>query len=107
MIDQITTDQLHERMASTAGITLLDVREVHEFREGHVAGAVNIPLSLVPVRIHEVPPGGDLVVICRSGNRSMQACMWLANQGRPATNVIGGTVAWMSSGRPVETGVPA
>ncbi len=106
MIDQITTDQLHDRMAST-DVTLLDVREVNEFREGHVPGAINIPLSLVPVRIHELPAGGDLVVICRSGNRSQQACMWLANQGHTASNVAGGTMSWISSGRPVETGVPA
>ncbi|MGB7981490.1 MAG: rhodanese-like domain-containing protein [Candidatus Nanopelagicales bacterium] len=106
MIDQITTDQLHDRMATT-DVTLLDVREVHEFREGHVPGAINIPLSLVPVRVHELPTDGDLVVICRSGSRSQQACMWLATQGRPASNVTGGTVSWISSSRPVETGVPA
>lgn len=106
MIDQITTDQLSERMTTT-NVTLLDVREVYEFREGHVAGAINIPLSLVPVRVHDLPTDGDLVIICRSGNRSQQACLWFANQGRTAANVAGGTESWISSGRPVETGVSA
>jgi hypothetical protein len=33
--------------------------------------------------------------------------MWLANQGRPSVNVLGGTGSWMMSGKPVVKGVPA
>ncbi|HEX6886497.1 MAG TPA: rhodanese-like domain-containing protein [Candidatus Nanopelagicales bacterium] len=106
MIEQITTDELQARMARQ-DVTLVDVREVHEYRAGHVPGAVNVPLALLPVRLHELPSGGELTIICQSGNRSMQACMWLANQGRRAVNVHGGTGSWVMSGKPVETGVAA
>jgi rhodanese-related sulfurtransferase len=106
MIEQITTDQLQAQLAD-GGVTLVDVREVHEFRAGHVPGAVNIPLALIPVRLHELPSDAVLTIICQSGNRSMQACMWLANQGRPTVNVVGGTGTWIMSGKPVETGVAA
>jgi rhodanese-related sulfurtransferase len=106
MIEQITPDQLQAWMAEQ-DVTLLDVREVVEYRDAHVPGAVNIPLSLVPVRIHEVPADTELAIICRTGNRSMQACMWLAQQGRRAVNVAGGTVAWAQAGKPLESGVPA
>lgn len=106
MIDQITTDQLQVQMHAQRP-TLVDVREVHEYRAGHVPGAINIPLGLVPVRLHELPAGAPLTIICQSGNRSMQACMWLAGQGRQAVNVHGGTGAWIRSGNPVEAGVPA
>ena len=106
MIDQITTDQLQAQM-SAQDVTLLDVREVHEFRAGHVPGAINIPLALIPVRLHELPAQTPLTIICQSGNRSMQACLWLANQGRQSVNVHGGTGTWILSGKPVEAGVPA
>jgi rhodanese-related sulfurtransferase len=106
MIEQITPDQLQDRLA-LGGVTLVDVREVHEFRAGHVPGAINIPLALIPVRLHELPADAELTIICQSGNRSMQACLWLANQGRPTVNVLGGTGTWVMSGKPVETGVAA
>lgn len=104
MIEQITIDQLQERMA-TSDVTLVDVREAYEFRAGHVPGAINIPLSLIPVRVHELPSSAELTIICQSGNRSMQACMWLANQGRASINVQGGTGTWAMSGKPVEMGL--
>jgi rhodanese-related sulfurtransferase len=106
MIDQITPDQLEARMAQQ-DITLVDVREVHEYRAGHVPGAVNVPLALLPVRLHELPGDAELTIICQSGNRSMQACMWLAQQGRRSVNVLGGTGQWIRSGKPVELGVAA
>jgi rhodanese-related sulfurtransferase len=106
MIEQITPDQLRQEMA-TQDLTLVDVREVHEFRAGHVPGAINIPLGLLPVRLHELPRDAELTIICQSGNRSMQACMWLANQGRRSVNVLGGTGTWIRSGLPVEAGLPA
>ncbi len=106
MIEQITPDQLQQRLATT-NLTLVDVREVHEYRAGHVPGAINIPLGLLPVRLHELPAGAELTLICQSGNRSMQACLWLANQGRASVNVLGGTGTWLLSGRPVESGVRA
>jgi rhodanese-related sulfurtransferase len=106
MIEQITPDQLQSRMTDS-DVTLVDVREVYEYRAGHVAGAINIPLALIPVRLHELPADKELTIICQSGNRSLQACMWLANQGRPSVNVLGGTGSWMMSGKPVVKGVPA
>jgi rhodanese-related sulfurtransferase len=106
MIEQLTPEQLQQRMASQ-DVTLVDCREVHEFRAGHVPGAINIPLSLIPVRLNELPPSAELTVICQSGNRSMQACMWLDHQGRASVNVLGGTGAWIRAGLPVEAGMPA
>lgn len=106
MVESITPDELARRMAQDS-VTLVDVREVHEYRAGHVPGAVNIPLSLIPVRIHELPVDETLHVICQSGNRSYQACLWLGRNGRPAVNVSGGTGTWIMSGLPVEIGAAA
>ena len=101
MIPQITTDELQTRMEQER-VALIDVREVHEYRAGHVPGAVSMPLGLLPVRVHELPSDATLHVICQSGGRSMQACTWLARNGRGAVNVLGGTGAWASSGKPVD-----
>ena len=103
MIDQITTDELQRRMA-TEKVTLVDVREVHEYTAGHVPGALNIPMSLIPVRLDELPADEKLVIICQSGNRSMTVCNWLARNGRESVNVLGGTGTWIMAGKPVERG---
>ena len=101
MVETITTDELAQRIEQQP-VTLVDVREVYEYRAGHVPGAVNIPLSLIPLRVQELPQDGSLHVICQSGNRSFQACLWLERNGRSAVNVAGGTGTWVMSGRPVQ-----
>jgi rhodanese-related sulfurtransferase len=87
-----------------AGATVVDVREPDEYEEGHVAGAILIPLGEVPDRFAEIPSGGSVYVICRSGARSMRASEFLIEQQIDATNIAGGTLAWIDSGRPVVTG---
>jgi rhodanese-related sulfurtransferase len=82
---------------------VLDVREAREHREGHVPGAQNVPLSVLPARMAEVPVDRPVYVICQSGGRSAQATDLLRAVGVDAVNVLGGTSAWMDSGRPVET----
>lgn len=90
------------------GLVVLDVREPGEWTHGHIAGAVHIPLSLLPVRHSELPDAQTLVV-CRVGARSAQAVMWLAQQGRDAVNLQGGMLEWEAAARPMvsETGQPA
>ena len=74
---------------------LIDVREVHEFDAGHLAGSVNIPLGTLPQRLHELAGRGPPVFICRSGGRSMAACeMALAANIAAPANLEGGMLAW-------------
>lgn len=87
-----------------AGASILDVREVDEYESGHVPGAVLIPLGEVTDRVSEVPADRSVYVICRSGARSMRAAEWLVDQGIDATNIAGGTLAWVESGRPIALG---
>lgn len=90
--------------AHAAGARVVDVREPDEYRTGHVPGATLIPLSLVPVRMDEIPPDEPVYVICRSGGRSAQAVQYLRRHGVDAISVAGGTEAWIEAGRPVVTG---
>ncbi|MFH8451159.1 rhodanese-like domain-containing protein [Streptomyces fungicidicus] len=89
------------------GDFLLDVREDDEWKAGHAAGALHIPISEFVARLGELteaaPQDGRVHVICRSGGRSAQVTMYLAQQGVDAVNVDGGMQVWEAAGRPVVT----
>ncbi|MEU3841474.1 rhodanese-like domain-containing protein [Streptomyces sp. NPDC028635] len=89
------------------GDFLLDVREHDEWQAGHAEGALHIPISEFVVRYGELteaaPQDGRVHVICRSGARSAQVTMYLAQQGIDAVNVDGGMQVWAATGRPVIT----
>lgn len=87
------------------GATLVDVRELAEFREISAPGAINVPLSLIqkigPDAYRNLgvnPDEAGLLVICRSGGRSSMACGGL---GDNAINVDGGMLAWQAAGLPI------
>ena len=87
------------------GAYLLDVREQVEWEEAHVEGAVLIPLSELSTRLDELPTDEDILVICRSGNRSAQARDLLRQAGfERVTSISGGINAWMAAGLPVVSG---
>ncbi len=67
------------------GALLLDVRTKAEFLAGHHAGAVNIPLQELEVRLKELP-SKKIVTVCRSGARSAQAAIILNKNGFDAIN---------------------
>lgn len=70
--------------------TVLDVRGPWEFEEGHVDGAINIPLDEIPMRIEEIKSMNlPLVVYCRSGNRSGMAEMILNKLGSKKCTTAG------------------
>ncbi|MGZ4567351.1 MAG: rhodanese-like domain-containing protein [Blastococcus sp.] len=102
MIPEIDQTTLAGRLADGDAL-VLDVREAHEFRPGHVPGAWNIPLSILPVRMHELPKDKQVLVICQAGGRSAQATVLLRAVGVDAYSVSGGTGAWIEAGRPVAT----
>jgi len=82
---------------------VLDVREPAEFAAGHVLNAQLIPLGQLKERINELEKYRDqpMVVVCRSGNRSGNACALLSKAGyAQAYNMAGGMTAWQSSKLP-------
>lgn len=101
MQESIDTAEL-ARLLVRGDVTLIDVRETDEFAAGHVPGAVNIPMSVLPVRVDEIPRDGAIHLICKTGARSAQVAHWLEPQGYSPVNVEGGTAAWHREGRPLE-----
>ena len=80
---------------------MLDVREPHEFGEGHVAEAVNIPLGTLADQREDLPVGVRVVCVCRSGSRSARATAFLRDCGVDAVNLDGGMLAWHAEGHPL------
>lgn len=70
------------------GAFLVDVRTPGEFAGGSVPGAVNIPLDMIPFRLPEFKGKDNIIVFCRSGNRSGQAKNILESNG--FKNVVNG-----------------
>ena len=101
-VPEISTDELADRLDGP--ITLIDVRQPDEYRNGHVPGARLVPLDTVPDELEALRDLGPLTIICQAGGRSMRAAEYLVANGVDATNVAGGTGAWLQAGRPVNIG---
>lgn len=99
---EVTVEELAR--ARTEGVEVLDVRSAEEYAQGHVPGAVNVPLEDVLAAPAQSAADG-VHVICRSGGRSLKAAKALNAAGVRAVSVSGGTSAWIDSGREVEGGV--
>lgn len=84
-------------------VLLIDVREQWEYDEGHLPGITLIPMGDVPNRLSEIPTDKEVILTCRSGNRSGQVTDFLRQQGYTNVhNMEGGIVAWQAAGFPVE-----
>ncbi|MNW51616.1 rhodanese-like domain-containing protein [Paenibacillus timonensis] len=92
-----TPNEVAERLNKGETLSLLDVREQDEWMEGHVAGAKHIPLGELDLRLNELDPNHEMIVICRSGNRSRMACEFLSERGFHVVNMTGGLNAWTSN----------
>ncbi len=80
----------------------LDVRTNEEYSEGHIRGAVLIPVQELDKRLAEVPKDRRVYVYCHSGRRSVTASNMLVKGGfTNIENIEGGIVAWKKAGYPV------
>ncbi len=78
-----------------AGAFLLDIREPQEYEFARLEGATLIPLGDLPGRMEELPRDREIIVYCRSGQRSLTACALLAAAGFPQlVNMEGGILRW-------------
>jgi len=93
-IGEITPRDLAARLAAHEDFTLLDVREPHEWKLGHIEGARLVPLGTLQDEIPKLDASKEVVVYCRSGKRSDSAARQLAAAGFQATNVLGGILRW-------------
>jgi adenylyltransferase/sulfurtransferase len=93
-IPQLTVKELKQRMDAGDDVFVLDVREPYEYQIANI-GAKLIPQNDVPKRLDEIDRNREIVVQCRSGQRSQRIAEYLAQQGYPdVKNLAGGILAW-------------
>ena len=102
-IKEIEAVDLAERIGTKdKPIKIIDVREFSEIRGGTIPGAIPMPLATVPLRLKELEPHEEVVMICRTGARSAQACMFMQQQGyQKVYNLRGGMFAWAGTGQAI------
>lgn len=93
-IPEISPAEFVARRERGESMTLLDVREAWELGVASVPGIVHIPMGDVATRIGELNPATEIVVLCRSGRRSLEVAKYLQQNGFKAVNLAGGILAW-------------
>ena len=105
LIKEIEVTDLAELKKSGDAVRVIDIRQPAELNSGIIPGAEALPMHTIPLRLSELNREEKLIMVCRSGARSAQACMFLQQQGYDNVfNLRGGMIAWAGSG--LEIGLP-
>jgi len=101
-INELDVGDLTRQMDSGDSVVLIDIRSPQEVAQASIPGSIHIPMHSLPARLDEIPDDSRVVLYCRSGARSAQACAFLAAQGKDNVfNLRGGIIAWAQAGRAV------
>ncbi|MEO4053729.1 rhodanese-like domain-containing protein [Solibacillus sp. CAU 1738] len=91
--DTISLDEIHSYIEQE--YIIVDVREPNEYAEGHIPGAINVPLSgLQQGNLAPLEKDANYIIICRSGNRSQTASDILYKEGYTVINTSDGMYSW-------------
>lgn len=102
-VPQITVYDLAEWLEERRDVVVVDVREPFEWREGHIDGAVHMPMLEAVQRLQELPTDRPKAVLCAGGLRSSTVISALKRHGVGGWhNVTGGMTAWLKAGHPVK-----
>ncbi|MGD9713565.1 MAG: rhodanese-like domain-containing protein [Thermomicrobiales bacterium] len=83
-------------------VQIVDCREPNEWQAAHIDGTRLMPLDTLAFRKKELDPARPVVVVCRSGQRSLLAAEMLTASGfTDARSMAGGLIAWVEAGKPV------
>jgi hydroxyacylglutathione hydrolase len=108
-VPQMNSAELAERLRGNGSpaVRVIDVRARDEWEEGHIAGAVNVPLGHLTDRLAELERERPLVLHCQSGGRSSVAASVLRAHGfSNVINLSDGFAGWQRRGLPVERSAP-
>jgi phage shock protein E len=101
LASSVSTDEAY-KMYQQSGTFTVDVRTQQEWDEYHAPNTTLIPLDQLQDRLSEVPKDKEILVVCRSGNRSQQGRDILLSAGYNATSMTGGLKEWYAKGYPIE-----
>lgn len=85
-------------------VTVLDVRPPEEYAQGHIRGAINVPVTELKKRLHQIPAGQEVVAYCRGPYclLAYEAVQLLRQKGIKARRLEEGYPEWKSAGLPVD-----
>ena len=108
-VPELTPDDLAQRLESGPAVQLLDVRTALEYRQGHIAGAVHVPVPSLAAALPRLglDPQLPVVTICKTAHRSIPAVSLLEAEGFTALQLAGGMDRWRRLGLPVAAGEAA
>ncbi|WP_078549452.1 sulfurtransferase TusA family protein [Litchfieldia alkalitelluris] len=94
-LDVTSNEDLESKLEQGGSFVVLDVREAAEFAFNHIPNATSIPLGELEDRIHELNKEDEILIVCRTGNRSDLAAQKLAEKGfKHVVNVVPGMSEW-------------
>ncbi len=103
VIMSISPEEVYRIISEGRDHFLLDVRTEEEYNQGHIEGAYLIPVQELENRLNEIPVDKQIIVYCRSGNRSRTAANILMENGFGMVYDMGGINSWIEKGYPVVT----
>ena len=96
MKNNISMKDFYEKYTNNSSekLTIIDVREIHEYAAGHIPSAENFPLSTLGADFSKLGKDQKYYVICQAGGRSAKAYDFLDAQGFNVINIEGGMNNW-------------
>jgi len=96
-INEITPEELKTRLDGDEELVVVDMRQLFEYKSGHIPGAINIFVNDIPMQLEHLPKDQDIILQCWAGNTSLQASAFLIENGwapNRVASLIGGISGW-------------
>ena len=101
----ITAQDLQDRQESNDPLLVIDVRDINEYKSGHVPGAINIPQKKLQKQMDKLLDANSVVLYCLNGKRTRLAEQTLIeNDVSDVFHLEGGLMGWRQGGFEVRTG---
>ena len=103
ILEPVPAKELWQRVKQGL-VTVLDVRPPEEYAQGHIRGAINVPVTELKKRLHQIPAGQEVVAYCRGPYclLAYEAVQVLRKKGIKARRLEDGYPEWKSAGLPVD-----
>lgn len=98
MVEELAPEEVKARLADDE-IQVIDIRSERAFAEGHIPGAINVPMNALPKAVDEIDWGEEIVCVCPVGQSSIQAAKLIKSfegvgEDARVTSMEGGYRAW-------------
>lgn len=105
-IEELTKEELWQRVKRKDRLVVLDVRPNEEYEAGHIPGAYSIPLKELKKRVKELPKNKEIVAYCRGAVCALapEAARYLSSKGYRVKRLVDGAPDWEAAGMPLSRG---